>query len=136
VAKELVSLENELATPVIQKLQSKSLGEVWDGLLEAGAQRLIATRPYVRALLGEQHDNTRLLACRVCAMLDDKEALLELSRMADQDPAPGVQVEAGKARDRLTGQSTREIRDMTLEEIRKLIKELQDELARRGGADG
>jgi hypothetical protein len=135
VAKDLVAIEQELAAPVILKLQSAALGEVWDGLIEAGARRLIATRPYVRALLADQHDTTRMLACRVCGMLDDKEALVRLSRMADLDPSEQVATEAGKARDRLTGQSTREIRDMTPEEIRNLIQELQDELKRRGGGN-
>jgi hypothetical protein len=135
VAKDLVGIEQDLAAPVIVKLQSATLGEVWDGLIEAGARRLIATRPHVRALLDDQHDTTRMLACRVCGMLDDKEALVRLSRMADLDPSEQVATEAGKARDRLTGQSTREIRDMTPDEIRNLMQELQDELKRRGGGN-
>lgn len=133
VADDLVAIENELAAPVIANLQSTDLGEVWDGLIEAGSRRLIATRPYVRALLGVQDDETRVIACRVCAMLDDKLALPELTRLADADPSEAVATEARKARDRLTGQSTREVRDMTDAELEKLVKELQEELKRRKG---
>ncbi|MCC7509119.1 MAG: hypothetical protein IT464_07065 [Planctomycetes bacterium] len=133
VADDLVAIENELAAPVIAKLQSTDLGQVWDGLIEAGSRRLIATRPYVRALLGVQDDETRVIACRVCAMLDDKLALPELTRLADSDPSEAVATEARKARDRLTGQSTREVRDMTDAELEKLVKELQEELKRRKG---
>lgn len=133
VADDLVAIENELAAPVIAKLQSTDLGQVWDGLIEAGSRRLIATRPYVRALLGVQDDETRVIACRVCAMLDDKLALPELTRLADADPSEAVATEARKARDRLTGQSTREVRDMTDAELEKLVKDLQEELKRRKG---
>lgn len=135
VANDLVAIEKELAEPVIHMLQSDKLGEVREGLIESGARRLIATRPYVRRLLGDPDDGTRVLACRVAAMLDDKEALPQLSRMAEQDPDDAVQTEARKARDRLTGQGTREVRDMTPQEIEKLIKDLQDELERRKGSN-
>jgi hypothetical protein len=131
VAAELVSLERELAAPVIRKLESEELGDVWEGLIEAGSRRLIAARPHVRALLGESDDETRLLACRVAALLDDKDALPELARMLEHDPSEPVRMEARKARDRLTGRSTREIRDMAEHEIEELMRDLQRELQRR-----
>lgn len=131
VTRELVALEQELAAPVIEKLRSEELGDVWEGLIEAGSMRLIAARPTVRALLGDRDDETRLLACRVAAILDDKEALPILARMADVDPSTDVKLEARKARDRLSGRSSREVRDMTEAEIEELIKELRAELDRR-----
>lgn len=127
----LLEVENTLAAPVIAQLQSKDLGEVWEGLLAAGSRRLVATRPYVRALLAEQHDGTRALACRVCAMLADTEALLPLSRMIESDPSEAVRTEARKARDRMVGEATREVSDMSTEELQKMLRQLQDELERR-----
>lgn len=135
VANELVEVERGLAAPVIDKLRSEDLADVWEGLIEAGSMRLIAARPTVRALLGDRDDETRLLACRVSAILDDKEALPILARMADVDPSADVKLEARKARDRLSGRSSREMRDMTDAEIETLIKELRAELDRRGPRD-
>ncbi len=127
----LLEVENTLAAPVIAQLQSKDLGEVWEGLLAAGSRRLVATRPFVRALLAEPHDGTRALACRVCAMLADTEALLPLSRMIESDPSEAVRTEARKARDRMVGEATREVSDMSTEELEKMLRQLQEELERR-----
>jgi hypothetical protein len=133
VIDDLVGIERDLAAPVIAKLQSSDLAVVWEGLIEAGSRRLIATRPYVRGLLGDKDDQTRALACRVCGMLSDREALLKLTRMVEQDPIEAVQIEARKARDRLTGEATRDIRDLTDAEIEEMLRDLKAELERRKG---
>lgn len=135
VQSELLAIERDLAAPVLAKLRSSDPGEVWQGLIEAGSKRLIAARSQVRALLASRDDDIRAAACRVCAMLDDREALAELGRMAEHDPNEAVKIEARKARDRMAGISTRETRDMTDAEIEELIRELQDELKRRRGRD-
>lgn len=127
----LLSVENELAAPVILQLQSKDLGEVWEGLIAAGSRRLITTRPWVRALLAEQHDPTRLLACRVAALLADTDALPQLTRMSETDPSEGVRTEALKARDRMLGEATRELADLSTAELEKMLRDLQRELERR-----
>jgi hypothetical protein len=131
VARELAEIEQQLANPVIMQLQSKELPDVWEGLISAGSRRYIATRPFVRRLLREPDDNTRALACRVCALLDDKESLPELDRMAESDPSEDVRIEARKAKGRLTGVATREIEDMSSEELEKYARELQKEIERR-----
>jgi hypothetical protein len=133
VIDDLVGIERDLAAPVIAKLQSSDLAVVWEGLIEAGSRRLIATRPYVRGLLGDKDDQTRALACRVCGMLSDREALLKLTRMVEQDPIEAVQIEARKARDRLTGEATRDIRDLSDAEIEEMLRDLKRELERRKG---
>jgi hypothetical protein len=132
VVDDLVAIEKQLAAPSITKLQSKDLGEVWEGLIEVGSRRLIAARPYVRALLRDHDDKTRALACRVCGMLNDKEALPTISRMVESDPDESVRIEARKARDRMTGEATRELRDLTDKELRKMLEDIQRELDRRG----
>jgi hypothetical protein len=133
VMDDLVSVENELAGPVIKQLQSPDVALVWEGLISAGSRRLIATRPYVRALLQDSDDQIRALACRVCGMLADKDALPELKRRMDQDPAEPVRTEARKAYDRLTGEATREMRDLTDEELKEMLRDIQRELDRRKG---
>lgn len=133
VMDDLIAIENELAEPAIAKLQSKNLGEVWEGLIEVGSRRLIAAHPYVRALLRDPDDKTRALACRVTGMLNDKEALPILNRMLELDPDENVRVEARKARDRMTGEATRELRDMTDAELEEMLADLQRELDRRRG---
>lgn len=135
VQADLLGIERDLAAPVLAKLRSSDPGEVWQGLIEAGSKRLIAARSQVRALLASRDDDIRAAACRVCAMLDDREALVELGRMAEHDPNEAVKIEARKARDRMAGISTRETRDMTDAEIEELIRELQDELKRRRGSN-
>lgn len=133
VMDDLIAIENELAEPAIAKLQSKNLGEVWEALIEIGSRRLIAARPYVRALLRDPDDKTRALACRVAGMLNDKEALPTLNRMLELDPDDDVKVEARKARDRMTGEATRELRDMTDAELQEMLADIQRELDRRRG---
>ena len=133
VMDDLVSVENELAAPVIAKLKSHNVAEVWEGLIAAGSRRLIATRPYVRALLQDNDDQLRALSCRVAGMLSDQEALPELKRRMEQDPVDAVRTEARKAHDRLTGQATREMSDMTNEELQEMLRDIQRELERRKG---
>lgn len=134
VLDDLVAVERQLAEPVIRKLQSPNPGELWEGLIEAGSGRLIATRPYVRVLLQDPDDRLRAIACRVTGMLDDKEALPRLNRMVEQDPSEAVRVEARKARDRMTGQATRELRDLTDAELEEMLRDIQRELDRRKGS--
>lgn len=133
VARELAEIEQQLALPVILQLQSKSLADVWEGLVAAGSRRLVATRPHVRSLLREPDDNTRALACRVCAVLSDREALPMLDSMIENDPSESVKLEARKAKGRLTGSATREIKDMTSSELEEYLRALQRELERRKG---
>lgn len=133
VARELAAIEQQLAEPVILQLQSKALADVWEGLIAAGSRRLIATRPHVRALLREPDDNTRALACRVCGVLADREALVALDNMIENDPSEAVRLEARKAKGRLTGSATREVKDMTDSELEDYLRALQRELERRKG---
>ena len=133
VMDDLVTVENELAAPVIKQLQSPDLAQVWEGLIVAGSRRLIATRPYVRALLQDKDDQIRALACRVSGMLSDKEALPELKRRYEQDPAEPVRTEARKAYDRLTGEATRELKDLTDTELEDMLRDIKRELERRNG---
>lgn len=133
VVNDLVAIEQQLAAPVINQLQSSDLGEVWEGLIVAGSRRLIACRSHVRALLREPDDQTRAMACRVAAMLEDREALPRLKSMQEQDPSEDVRTEARKATDRLVGQATREIGDLTDAELEKMLRDLQRELERRKG---
>lgn len=135
VVDDLIAIENDLAEPVIVKLRSKDLGEVWEGLIETGSRRLIAARPYVRALLRDPDDKTRALACRVTGMLNDKEALPTISRMLENDPDESVRIEARKARDRMSGEATRELRDLTDAELRKMLEDIERELGRRGDSN-
>ncbi len=133
IARELADLESQLAAPVILQLQSKDLGDVWEGLIAAGSRRLVAARPQVRALLREPDDNTRALACRVCGILSDRDALTLLDHMAESDPSETVKVEARKAKGRLTGSATREVKDMTSDELEEYLRTLHKELERRKG---
>ncbi|MCA8917106.1 MAG: HEAT repeat domain-containing protein [Planctomycetes bacterium] len=133
VMDDLVTVENELAAPVIKQLQSPDLAQVWEGLIVAGSRRLIATRPYVRALLQDKDDQIRALACRVSGMLSDKEALPELKHRYEQDPAEPVRTEARKAYDRLTGEATRELKDLTDTELEDMLRDIKRELERRNG---
>jgi hypothetical protein len=133
VAEDLVAIERDLAAPVIRKLQSEKLSEVWEGLITAGSRRLVVTRPFVRRLLEDSDDDTRLLACRVAGLLEDREALPLLARLADADPDEQVRIEARQARDRMLGVASREVRDMTDAELEELLTELQAELERRRG---
>lgn len=133
VVDDLIAVEKSLAEPVIKQLQSADHAEVWEGLIAAGSKRLIATRPYVRALLEDQDDQLRAIACRVSGLLDDKEALPRLSRMAENDPVEAVRIEARKARDRMTGEATRELRDLTDKELEEMLRDIQRELDRRKG---
>lgn len=136
VLADLAGVETALAKPVIALLQSSDRAEVWQGLIAAGAQRLIAARPFVRALLRDQDDQLRAVACRVTGMLQDEDALGLLGRMVEQDPSEPVRLEARKARDRMTGKASRDIRDMTDAELNEMIRDLQRELQRRkGGRD-
>jgi hypothetical protein len=136
VLADLAGVETALAKPVIALLQSSDRAEVWQGLIAAGAQRLIAARPFVRALLRDQDDQLRAVACRVTGMLQDEDALGLLGRMVEQDPSEPVRLEARKARDRMTGKASRDIRDMTDAELSEMIRDLQRELQRRkGGRD-
>ena len=134
VVDDLIAVEKKLAEPVINQLQSTDHAEVWEGLIAAGSKRLIATRPYVRILLEDQDDQLRAIACRVSGLLDDKEALPRLNRMAEQDPVEPVRIEARKARDRMTGKATREMREMTDTELNELLRDIQRELDRRKGS--
>lgn len=131
VAAELAEVELALATPVNRQLQSKELAEVWEGLIAAGSRRLVGCRPFVRALLHEPDDSTRAMACHVAALLQDAGALPDLARMAESDPAEFVRHEARKARGRLTGEATRELQDMTTDELEAHLRALQRELERR-----
>ena len=106
---------------------------MWEGLIVAGSRRLIATRPYVRALLQDKDDQIRALACRVSGMLSDKEALPELKHRYEQDPAEPVRTEARKAYDRLTGEATRELKDLTDTELEDMLRDIKRELERRNG---
>lgn len=133
IARELADLESRLAAPVILQLQSKDLADVWEGLIAAGSRRLVAARPQVRALLREPDDNTRALACRVCGILSDRDALTLLDHMAESDPSEAVKVEARKAKGRLTGSATREVKDMTSDELEEYLRTLHKELERRKG---
>jgi hypothetical protein len=133
IARDLADLESQLAAPVILQLQSKDLGDVWEGLIAAGSRRLVAARPQVRALLREPDDNTRALACRVCGILSDRDALTLLDHMAENDPSEAVKVEARKAKGRLTGSATREVKDMTSDELEEYLRTLHKELERRKG---
>ncbi|MBZ0137781.1 MAG: HEAT repeat domain-containing protein [Planctomycetes bacterium] len=135
VVDDLIAVEKTLAEPVIRQLQSTDRAEALEGLIAAGSGRLIATRPYVRALLEDQDDQLRAIACRVAGMLDDKEALPRLARMMDKDPVEAVRIEARKARDRMTGQATREVRDLTDAELEEMLRDIQRELDRRKGRD-
>lgn len=135
VVDDLIAVEKSLAAPVIKQLQSTDHAEVWEGLIAAGSKRLIATRPYVRAILEDQDDQLRAIACRVCGLLDDKEALPRLSRMIEQDPVEAVRIEARKARDRMTGEATRELRDLTDSELEDMLRDIERELDRRKGRD-
>jgi hypothetical protein len=135
VAEELVAIERDLAAPVIRKLQSEKLSEVWEGLIAAGSRRLVVTRPFVRRLLEDSDDDTRLLACRVAGLLEDREALPALARMAASDPDEQVRIEARQARDRMLGVASREVRDMTDAELQELLAELQAERERRRSRD-
>lgn len=133
VARDLAAIEQQLATPEVLKLQSKDLADVWEGLIAVGSRRLVAAKPYVRALLREPDDNTRALACRVCAVLSDKESLAQLDSMAENDPSNAVKMEARKAKGRLTGVATREFKDMTADELEKYLRDLRKEIDRRQG---
>lgn len=135
VAERLIGIERSLAEPVVEDLRSGDRGRVMEGLILAGSRRLIAARPHVRALLRSQDDMVRAIACRVAAMLDDKESLPTLARMADHDPAASVQTEAAKARDRMTGKATREIGDLKDDELEDMLRKLREELERRKGRD-
>lgn len=129
--KGLADIEVKLARPVVEKLQSAELATVWEGLIQAGSRRLIATRPHVRRLLADQDEQTRVLACRVCALLQDQEAVGDLRRMASEDPSEMVRTEAHKARTMLSGKASRELSDMTLGELEEHLRDLQREIERR-----
>ncbi|MCF6227787.1 MAG: hypothetical protein L3J82_03845 [Planctomycetes bacterium] len=134
-AKQLAEIELDLARPVNALLESDNLADVWEGLSQAGSQRLVACRPWVRRLLLDQDDNTRALSAHVCGLLEDEDALPQLNKMSDSDPADHVRVQARKARSRLTGQATRELADFGTQELEKLLRELKEELSRRKRAN-
>ncbi|MEE9312598.1 MAG: hypothetical protein V3V10_09330 [Planctomycetota bacterium] len=134
-AKQLAEIEQDLARPVNALLESDNLADVWEGLSQAGSQRLIACRPWVRRLLLDQDDNTRALSAHVCGLLEDEDALTQLDRMSESDPSDHVRLQARKARSRLTGQATRELADFGTKELEKLLRELKEELSRRNRAD-
>lgn len=134
-AKQLAEIELDLARPVNALLESDNLADVWEGLSQAGSQRLVACRPWVRRLLLDQDDNTRALSAHVCGLLEDEDALSQLDKMSDSDPSDHVRVQARKARSRLTGQATRELADFGTQELEKLLRELKEELSRRERAN-
>jgi hypothetical protein len=51
--------------------------------------------------------------------------------MIESDPSEAVRTEARKARDRMVGEATREVSDMSTEELEKMLRQLQEELERR-----
>jgi len=135
VLNELAGLEKDLAADSIKKLESRDLAVVWEGLIEAGSRRMIAARPWVRALLRDTDARTRALACRVCGLLSDSEALGTLDSLAQADPSADVRDAAHLARARLVGKATRELSDMKPEELEALRKQIEDELKRHKGGN-
>ncbi|MHC4840567.1 MAG: HEAT repeat domain-containing protein [Planctomycetota bacterium] len=133
--KDLAEIEQDMARPVNALLESDDLADVWEGLVQAGSQRLIACRPWVRRLLSDQDDKTRALSAHVCGLLEDDDALPILDTMVDKDPSGQVRMQARKARSRLTGQATRELSDFSTEELENLLQELKEELSRRKPSD-
>lgn len=131
VLEELASIEREAAAPTIRKLESRDLAVVWEGLIEAGSRRLIATRPWVRALLRDSDTRTRALACRVSSLLEDATALGDIDKLAESDPSPDVRDAAHLARARLLGKATRELADMKPDELEALRRQIEEEIKRQ-----
>lgn len=131
----LSDIETELAGPVNSLLESDELADVWEGLIQAGSQRLIASRPWVRRLLADQDDSTRALSAHVCGLLSDDKALPLLDSMAKKDPSSDVRMQARKAKARLIGNATREPSDFSTNGLERLLRDLKKELDRRKGND-
>ncbi len=129
--KDLAAIEENLARDTIIKLESRDLAVVWEGLIEAGSRRLIATRPWVRALLKDSDARTRAFACGVCAMLSDTQALTTIEEMAQSDASQDVRDAAHRARARLVGKATRDLSDMKPEELEALRKQIEEEIKRQ-----
>jgi hypothetical protein len=129
--KDLASIEENLARDTIVKLESRDLAVVWEGLIEAGSRRLIATRPWVRALLRDSDARTRAFACSVCAMLSDADALSIIEELAETDKSPDVRDAAHRARARLVGKATRDLSDMKPSELEALRKQIEEEIKRQ-----
>lgn len=134
--KDLAAIEDNLARDTIVKLESRDLAVVWEGLIEAGSRRLIATRPWVRALLGDSDARTRAFACTVCAMLSDTNALLTIEEMAESDKSQDVRDAAHRARARLVGKATRDLSDMKPDELEALRKQIEEEIKRQKAGGG
>lgn len=136
--KELAAIEDQLSRETIVKLESRDLAVVWEGLIEAGSRRLIATRPWVRALLKDSDARTRAFACTVCAMLSDTAVLSYIEDMAQNDKSQEVRDAAHRARARLVGKATRDLSDMRPEELESLRRQIEEEIKRQkaGGGDG
>ncbi|MCC6575063.1 MAG: HEAT repeat domain-containing protein [Planctomycetes bacterium] len=128
IAEDLAQIERDLAAPVLKQLQSRDRTEVWDGLLAAGSRRLIGTRAQVRALLDDADPHTRAIACRVCAMLADNNALRRLEALAESDPSEEVRDAAHLARSRLLGKAARELKDLTPEELDALKRDVEEQI--------
>ncbi len=134
--KDLAAVEEQIARETINKLESRDLAVVWEGLIEAGSRRLIATRPWVRALLKDSDARTRAFACTVCAMLSDTAVLSYIEDMAQNDKSQEVRDSAHRARARLVGKATRDLSDMRPEELESLRKQIEEEITRQKSGAG
>lgn len=134
--KDLAAIEDNLARDTIVKLESRDLAVVWEGLIEAGSRRLIATRPWVRALLGDSDARTRAFACTVSAMLSDTAALPAIEDLAESDKSQDVRDAAHRARARLVGKATRDLSDMKPDELEALRKQIEEEIKRQKAGGG
>lgn len=129
--KELAAIEDQISRETITKLESRDLAVVWEGLIEAGSRRLIATRPWVRALLKDSDARTRAFACSVSAMLSDTAIISVIEDMAQNDKSQDVRDAAHRARARLIGKATRDLSDMRPEELEALRKQIEEEIKRQ-----
>lgn len=134
--RDLAAIEDQIARGTIVKLESRDLAVVWEGLVEAGSRRLIAARPWVRALLKDSDARTRAFACSVCAMLSDVAALTMIEEMAQSDKSQEVRDSAHRARARLIGKATRDLSDMRPDELEALRRQVEQEIARQKGGGG
>lgn len=134
--RDLAAIEDQIARSTITKLESRDLAVVWEGLVEAGSRRLIAARPWVRALLKDSDARTRAFACSVCAILSDVAALTAIEAMAQSDKSQEVRDSAHRARARLIGKATRDLSDMRPDELEALRRQVEQEIARQRGGGG
>jgi hypothetical protein len=134
--KDLAAIEDQIARETITKLESRDLAVVWEGLIEAGSRRLIATRPWVRALLKDSDARTRGFACSVSAMLSDTSIISVIEDMAQNDKSQDVRDAAHRARARLIGKATRDLSDMRPDELEALRKQIEQEIQRQKSGAG